>query len=220
MVHELAHQWFGDSVSPRTWSDLWLNEGHATWYEALYAEETAAGPAGGADAGGLQAVRQLAGDGRAAGRTASPPARARRSSIFRPSVYDGSALVLYALRAGDRRRRLRAAGAGVGAHSTGTATARHADFIALASEIAGQGPDRLPQGLAVRREDPADARAPGLADHVNARARCATGRPAPVQQPPPKSGMTGRKRRATISDVGAPSAARDGPRGIDAADER
>ncbi|MFE2285150.1 M1 family aminopeptidase, partial [Streptomyces sp. NPDC059443] len=38
MVHELAHQWFGDSVTPRTWSDLWLNEGHATWYEALYAD--------------------------------------------------------------------------------------------------------------------------------------------------------------------------------------
>ncbi|CAM5739627.1 Aminopeptidase N OS=Streptomyces alboniger OX=132473 GN=CP975_26710 PE=3 SV=1 [Streptomyces alboniger] len=27
MVHELAHQWFGDSVSPRTWSDLWLTRG-------------------------------------------------------------------------------------------------------------------------------------------------------------------------------------------------
>ena len=33
MVHELAHQWFGDSVTPARWSDLWLNEGHATWYE-------------------------------------------------------------------------------------------------------------------------------------------------------------------------------------------
>jgi aminopeptidase N len=41
MVHELSHQWFGDSVSPRTWSDVWLNEGHATWYEALYADEKA-----------------------------------------------------------------------------------------------------------------------------------------------------------------------------------
>lgn len=39
MVHEVAHQWFGDSVSPQSWSDLWLNEGHATWYEARYAEE-------------------------------------------------------------------------------------------------------------------------------------------------------------------------------------
>ena len=39
MVHELSHMWFGDSVSPYSWSDLWLNEGHATWYEFLYAAE-------------------------------------------------------------------------------------------------------------------------------------------------------------------------------------
>ncbi|SCF88483.1 Peptidase family M1 [Streptomyces sp. Ncost-T10-10d] len=44
MVHELAHQWFGDSVSPQAWSDLWLNEGHASWYEARYAEEHADKP--------------------------------------------------------------------------------------------------------------------------------------------------------------------------------
>ena len=39
MVHELAHEWFGNSVSPWEWSDLWLNEGHASWYEFLFAEE-------------------------------------------------------------------------------------------------------------------------------------------------------------------------------------
>ena len=39
MVHELAHQWFGDSVSPWEWSDVWLNEGHATYYQTLYADE-------------------------------------------------------------------------------------------------------------------------------------------------------------------------------------
>ena len=39
MVHELAHQWYGDDVLPALWSDLWLNEGHATWYEWEYAQE-------------------------------------------------------------------------------------------------------------------------------------------------------------------------------------
>ena len=39
MLHELAHMWFGDSVSPYAWSDVWLNEGHADWYELIYAEE-------------------------------------------------------------------------------------------------------------------------------------------------------------------------------------
>ncbi|WP_399084848.1 M1 family metallopeptidase [Streptomyces sp. BBFR2] len=139
MVHELAHQWFGDSVSPRRWSDLWLNEAHATWYEALYAQEK-----GGTRRASLEERMRHAYTESDTWRTdGGPPAAPKRPvpgqkiSIFRPVVYDGSALVLYALRqkigpaAFDRLER-----AWVTRYRDGNAST--ADFTALASAVSGR----------------------------------------------------------------------------------
>jgi aminopeptidase N len=37
--HEIAHQWFGDTVTESTWADLWLSEGFATYFAALFIEK-------------------------------------------------------------------------------------------------------------------------------------------------------------------------------------
>lgn len=136
MVHELAHQWFGDSVSPRTWSDLWLNEGHATWYEALYAD----GLGKYSLERRMREAYQRSDQWRAAGgppAAPKPAAPGEKIGLFRPAVYDGAALILYALRqeigvkAFDRVERR-----WVAEHRDGVAGTE--DFVRLASQEAGR----------------------------------------------------------------------------------
>jgi aminopeptidase N len=38
VAHEMAHQWFGDSVTEKDWDDIWLSEGFATYFALLYTE--------------------------------------------------------------------------------------------------------------------------------------------------------------------------------------
>ncbi|MGW8973634.1 M1 family aminopeptidase [Streptomyces platensis] len=138
MVHELAHQWFGNSVSPRRWSDVWLNEAHATWYESLFAQEKGDHRAS-LETRMRHAYEQSDGWRAEGGPPAAPkaPSPGEKISIFRPVVYDGSALVLYALRqkigpaAFDRIER-----EWVSRHRDGVADT--ADFVQLASQVAGQ----------------------------------------------------------------------------------
>ncbi len=39
IAHELAHQWIGDKITCATWNDIWINEGGATWSEALWLDK-------------------------------------------------------------------------------------------------------------------------------------------------------------------------------------
>jgi len=85
-IHELSHHWWGDAVSPATWKDIWLNEGFATYSEALYAEHL-----GGSAA--LQATMISKYKDDFEGKLYNPV-----NSLFGPTVYDKGAWVLHMLR--------------------------------------------------------------------------------------------------------------------------
>ncbi len=125
-VHELAHQWFGDSVTPSAWRDIWLNEGFATYAEHLYRERTEPGYDTNAQ------MRRLA------SRTYPPIGDPGRTELFSRAVYDRGALVLHALRrtvGDDTFFTIVRAWATERRHGTASTD----DFVALASRVAGHG---------------------------------------------------------------------------------
>ncbi|MEQ4726191.1 M1 family metallopeptidase [Nonomuraea sp. B19D2] len=98
VAHELAHHWFGDTVTPRTWRDLWLNEGFAMYFEMQWYADHEDGTIDEFIAN----IRRI--DGRLR-RKAGPPGRYRRDSFGISNVYYGPAIMLHEIRKrlGDRK---------------------------------------------------------------------------------------------------------------------
>ena len=102
VAHEAAHQWFGDLITCRDWSEVWLNEGFASYFDALYQEHDR-----GADQLAIEIDDARDSYFREDGKEYRRPIVTRRfagpDSMFDATTYDKGALVLHMLRgiAGD-----------------------------------------------------------------------------------------------------------------------
>ncbi len=91
VAHELAHQWYGDSVALRRWKDIWLNEGFATYAEWMWRAHDG-GPSVGAQFGKAYSVKATSAFW---SRTVTDPGYAH---LFDGPSYDRGAMALHALR--------------------------------------------------------------------------------------------------------------------------
>ncbi|GLI02562.1 M1 family metallopeptidase [Phytohabitans aurantiacus] len=91
VAHELAHQWFGDSVAVEQWDDIWLNEGFATYAEWLWSDKLGEGTP-------QEIFDFLYAQPLSAPYWAPPPGDPGPVDLFDDSVYVRGAMTLQALR--------------------------------------------------------------------------------------------------------------------------